>query len=106
LNTDGGLMVEITLQKDSITNEVSVSQLQYIPVWRWVQKHSNGKRTYRVVPISPFEKDATSIKMNATDHAALLRYARATRKNLEKSQATERKITLDELNAVLSNSSN
>lgn len=105
-NTDGGLMVEIMIQKDSITGEVLLAQPQYLPVWRWVQKHSDGKKTYRVVPISPFETDASFLKMNTTDHDALLRYARATRKNLEKSQAAERKITVDELNLTLPTSSN
>jgi poly-gamma-glutamate capsule biosynthesis protein CapA/YwtB (metallophosphatase superfamily) len=106
LNTDGGLMVDINMLKDSTTGVVTIAQPTYMPVWRWVQKHADGKRTYRVIPVSPYEVDASLIKMNATDHAAMLRYARATRKNLEKSQATERKITLDELNLVLSNSSN
>ncbi len=106
LNTDGGLMVEITLQKDSVTGVVTIAQPTYLPVWRWVQKEADGKRTYRVVPISLYETDVSPLHMNATDRAAMLRYARATRQNLEKSQATERKITWDELNAASSNSSN
>lgn len=106
LNTEGGLIAEVTLQKDSLSGNTQIFQPEYIPVFRWVQKHANGKRTYRVVPISPFETDSTSIKMNATDRTALLRYARAVRANLKTSQATERKITLDELNAVLNDSSN
>lgn len=106
LNTDGGLMVEIEMQKDSITGAVTIVQPTYLPVWRWVQKEADGKRTYRVVPISLYETDASPLKMNSTDYAAMLRYVRATRQNLEKSQATERKITWDELNAVSSNSSN
>lgn len=105
-NTDGGLVTEITLAIDSITNTLRVAQPTYMPVWRWVEKHPNGKKTYRVVPISAYESDGASIKMNATDHAAMLRFARATRKNLEKSFATERKITLDELNQMAHSSEN
>lgn len=106
LHTDGGLMLEITLQKDPASGKVQIQTPQYLPVWRWVQRHADGKKTYRAVPIAPFETDASAIGMNATDHAAMLRYARATRKNLEKSQATERKLSLDELKLPLVNSSN
>lgn len=105
VNTDGGLMTEITLEMDSTNHTLRVEQPQYIPVWRWIE-HSNGKRTYRVVPISPYEADASSMNMSATDRAAMLRFVRATRKNLEKSQSTERKITLDELNLMLPTFSN
>lgn len=105
-NTDGGLIVEITIQKDTTTGAVTLAQPQYLPVWRWVQKHLDGKRTYRVVPISPYESNANLINMNATEHAAMFRFAKATRKNLENSQATERKVTLDELNQLLRTSSN
>lgn len=96
-NTDGGLMVEITLEKDINTGALRIQTPVYIPVWRWRESAGSGKQIYRVVPISPYEKDASSIKMNMTDHAAMLRFARAVRKNLENSQAVERKVSLQEL---------
>lgn len=106
LNTDGGIMTEINIQKDSITGNVIIAQPQYLPIWRWVEKSLEGKKTYRVVPISPYEADASPLNMSTTDYAAMLRYARATRKNLEKSQANERKVDLGELNLMLPTSSN
>lgn len=104
-NTDGGLMVEITLQKDPDSGKLQIQTPQYMPVWRWVQKKPNGKRIYRVVPISMYETDSSVLGMTATEHAAMLRFAKATRKNLEKSQATERMLTLNEPNLTVSNSS-
>ncbi|MDX1940438.1 MAG: CapA family protein [Saprospiraceae bacterium] len=94
VNTDGGLMVEIILKKNTIDNSLQIKTPQYIPVWRWREKTKDGKTNYRVIPISAYEEDATSIGMNATDHTAMLRYVRAVRKNLENSEASEKKISL------------
>ncbi|MBK7872597.1 MAG: hypothetical protein IPJ74_18905 [Saprospiraceae bacterium] len=88
------MMVEIVLEKNTIDNTLQIKTPQYIPIWRWREKTKDGKTNYRVIPISAYEEDATSIGMNATDHTAMLRYAHAVRKNLEKSEASEKKKSL------------
>ncbi|HMO40554.1 MAG TPA: CapA family protein [Saprospiraceae bacterium] len=88
-HTDGGILLTVALEKNRTTGQTNVGQPRYIPVWRWRQRHTDGRQTYRVVAIAPFETDASSIGMNTTDHAAMLRYARAVRQNLADSQATE-----------------
>lgn len=96
-NTDGGLMVEIILEKNVNSGTLQIQTPAYLPVWRWRENTSNGKQIYRVVPISPYEKNADAIGMNAADQTAMLRFARAVRKHLENSQATERKVSLQDL---------
>lgn len=93
-HTDGGIMVEIILQKGQADELLQIQTPRYVPLWRWREKTSTGKTIYRVVPISPYEADASKIGMNATDHAAMLRYARAVRKNLENAQAKESLLSL------------
>lgn len=58
-NTDGGLMVEIQLQKNKSSNETTVSQCQYIPIWRYRNRvnEKNPMGTYYVIPISAFENE-------------------------------------------------
>ncbi len=93
-HTDGGIMVEITIQKDQANERIQIQTPEYIPIWRWREKTVAGKTIYRVLPIRPYEADASKIGMNATDHAAMLRYARAVRKNLETAQARESMLSL------------
>lgn len=105
-NTDGGIILEVTLEKNIHSQQLRILQPQYIPVWRWREKTETGKENYRVIPIAPYEQDATALNMNATDHAAMLRYAKAVRKNLENSQATERTVSLQERTTDLRSASN
>lgn len=93
-NTDGGIILDVQLKKDIVNNILWIETPQYIPVWRWREKTAEGKQIYRVVPIAPYEEDASTINMSTADHAAMLRYARAVRKNLQHSAATERKVSL------------
>ncbi len=88
-HTDGGILVAVTLEKEGTAGALRISTPQYIPIWRWVERQATGKKCYRVVPIRPFEQDAKAIGMNASDHAAMLQYARAVRNNLQDSDATE-----------------
>jgi poly-gamma-glutamate synthesis protein (capsule biosynthesis protein) len=93
-NTDGGIMLEVTLEKNTQSKKLRVQPPRYIPVWRWRERTGTGKRIYRVIPIAPYEQDATALGMGTTDHAAMLRYAKNLRKHLENSAATERTVSL------------
>lgn len=105
-NTDGGIMLEVTLEKEASAESLRILPPQYMPVWRWREKTATGKYRYRVVPIAPYEADADAIQMSANDHAAMLRYAKTVRKHLENSQATERTVSLQKRTADLRSAGN
>ncbi len=97
-NTDGGIMVEVELVKNTKTNKTSLANHHYIPVWRYVQKDKRGKRKYFAVPVSAFENDSQNLlKMSPTDKAAMNYFAKNTRQHLSKSDGVERRIALKEV---------
>jgi len=96
-NTDGGLMFEVSLHKDLKTNQLSIGEHHYIPVWRYIHKDKNGKATFHALPVSAFEETENVLKMAPNKWKAMLNFAKKTRKHLSKSDGVERKITLEEL---------
>lgn len=103
-NTDGGLMLEVELTKDRTSQEVHINDHSYIPVWRYIEKEKGGKTTYRLLPISAFEQDAGDIiKMSAENRAAMKRFAKTTRANLNRFDSKERKLSLQKISPELYN---
>ena len=100
-NTDGGIIFETELIKDLKTGKVSLGQIHYIPVWRYIHKGLKGKPTYHVVPVSAFEKDKTNVlEMTEKDKKAMKDFATKTRNHLNKYDSSERYINFDVLNLV------
>lgn len=82
-HTDGGMMLEVTLQKDIRTGFTTLQELAWIPTWVWIETAPNGKKTYRVLPVAPFEQpDPNLPKLSETDRALLKRHGAALRKHL------------------------
>ena len=95
-NTDGGIILEIDLVKNQETKVTEIKDHHYIPVWRYIQKTKNDKKTFYTLPISIAEANANEIPdLNAKDQQAMNRYATFIRKHLEKSDCPERKIKRD-----------
>lgn len=97
-NTDGGLIFEIDLHKNLKTNQTSLGEHNYIPVWRYIHKDQTGKATYYTIPAAAFESDSSILEMKPKDRNEMLSFLKKTRKHLSKSDSSERKITFDELN--------
>lgn len=101
LNTDGGLMFEISLLKNKNTNEVTLGEHHYIPIWRYIYQETKKKRTYFAIPISAFEDGHESwLGMNKKNIKAMQNFAKTTRNHLKKFDSSERKIELKELGDV------
>ncbi|MEM6964967.1 MAG: CapA family protein [Bacteroidota bacterium] len=100
-NTDGGLMFEITLEKNKKTNQVTLGAHHYIPIWRYIHQFSKQKKTYYAVPISAFENGNESwLDMSKKNIKAMKAFATTTRNHLKKFDSSERKIKLQELGDV------
>ena len=99
-NTDGGLMVEIQLQKKKGTNKATVEQCQYIPVWRYRNRvnEKNPMGTYYTLPISAFEKqNVTDLFLTKDAEKKMQSFAKRMREHLEKHEGEERIINSNEL---------
>ncbi len=98
LNTDGGIMVEIDLTKDTASNQTWLSRHAYIPVWRYIQKDKKGKRHYFAVPVSAFENgNEKLLQMRTADRTAMKAFAKKTREHLGKYDGVERVVDLSEV---------
>ena len=97
-NTDGGLMFEVSLNKNLKTNQLTIGDHAYIPVWRYIHKNKARKATFYALPVSAFENEENVLDMTSNKWKAMLNFASKTRKHLAKSDGVERKITLEELN--------
>jgi len=96
-HTDGGIMLEVEIEKREPRSKARIVSHNYIPVWRYIQKEGN-RSTYRVVPVSAFENGGEPlIGMTASDIGKMKFYGKATRNHLDRFDSTERKITLQEL---------
>jgi len=75
VNTDGGMMVELTLVKND--NTVKISNPGYHLIW--VHKpHINGKKIYEVIPCSMYEDNISYMnKTNRTRMRLFMKNARA-----------------------------
>ena len=100
-NTEGGFMFEITLEKDKKTNQVTLGEHHYIPVWRYVYQDSKKKSTYFALPISAFENGNEGwIGMDEENKKEMHAFIKKTRGHLKDSHSSERIITLEELGDV------
>lgn len=100
-NTEGGFMFEVALEKNIKTNEVTLGQHHYIPVWRYVYQDSKKKSTYFALPVSPFENgNGKWIGMDKENQKAIDAFGKKTRGHLKDSHSSERKITIEELGDI------
>jgi poly-gamma-glutamate synthesis protein (capsule biosynthesis protein) len=90
-NTNGGLMVNIELVKNTNTGKTTIGEHSYIPVYRWI-KTSGGRTTYYAVPISAAEQNPAAIGMDATNAAQMKTFAEKMRAHLNKNGMTTEKM--------------
>ncbi|MEY4135124.1 MAG: CapA family protein [Saprospiraceae bacterium] len=98
-NTDIGLIVEATIEKNIIDNSTRLIQFQYIPVFRYIHTDEKGKIQYYALPVSAFETENATLPLKIP--AATLQHLRQTatslRKHLNRFNASENMISLEML---------
>ncbi|HRJ13850.1 MAG TPA: CapA family protein [Saprospiraceae bacterium] len=83
INTDGGMMLEVELQKTLPAGPTALTDIAFIPTWVWIQTLPTGKRHYRILPVAAFEQENNALpKLSETDRALLKRHGAALRKHL------------------------
>ena len=94
-NTDGGIILEIELTKNTKQDQTVISNSDFIPVWRYIQQTAK-KEVYRVLPIAAFELgNRQLLNMSKEDKIAMKDFARTTRARLRHKGATERFVKLE-----------
>jgi poly-gamma-glutamate synthesis protein (capsule biosynthesis protein) len=80
-NTDGGIIIEVTLTKQHA--QTQLTNIQYIPTWVWLQPRPDGKKHYRILPVSAFETPNPNLpQLSDTDRYAMKKHAESIRKLL------------------------
>jgi poly-gamma-glutamate capsule biosynthesis protein CapA/YwtB (metallophosphatase superfamily) len=75
INADGGLLFRCELVKNN-DHKTTISKHNYLPIWRYIHKSDNGKKTYMVLPIQPFDQNKSdSPLLHPTDIAAMNAFA-------------------------------
>jgi len=96
INTDGGMMLEVELQKTLPAGPATLTDIAFIPTWVWIQTLPTGKKHYRILPVAAFEQENSTLpKLSETDRALLKRHGAALRKHL--SAIKERVIRAEDL---------
>ncbi len=98
-NTDIGLIVEATIEKNIIDNSTRLIQFQYIPVFRYIHTDEKGKIQYYALPVSAFEAENATLplKIPAVTLQHLRQTATSLRKHLNRFNASENVISLEML---------
>ena len=84
-NTDGGIMLEIELEKDLVNKKIRLSDYAYLPVWR--QKGTKEK-PFRILPVIDFENGSSLLR--SSELKQLKRFATKTRQHLSRFDCPEK----------------
>ncbi len=96
-NTDGGIILEIDIAKDTRQDSTYISDAHFIPVWRYIQK-TNQNDIYRILPVAAVEHSKRPfIKLPSEDKKEMLDFLRVTRARLKHNGAKERRITTKDI---------
>lgn len=83
--TDGGVMFELTLEKNLSTGKTNISKHHYIPIWRYIQRDKQGKATFLTVPITVFEQDKNNtLGLTEKDKKEMKAYAKMIRRLMKR----------------------
>ncbi|MEO1434783.1 MAG: CapA family protein [Bacteroidota bacterium] len=96
-NTDGGIMLEIDIERHNETGAVDMTGFRHVLHWRYIERKGENI-TYRVLPISAAEKDTTNrLEMPTESRKAMNDFAKRMRKHLADYKVPEKDIPLEVL---------
>jgi len=100
-NTSMGLMLETVIVRDEQTCRIGVSQLNYIPVWRYLESktvNKQWKNTYYALPAGAFYRDTLNVLQMPPAATLQLTNAIANTYNiLDGGIATEKRISAEQI---------
>jgi hypothetical protein len=77
--TNGGIMVRFDIARNYYTGKIKIDNVFYIPVW--VYKQFNPVKFF-ILPVSTFERDSVTFRMNDSDKVAFKTFGNDTRIHL------------------------
>ena len=91
--TDMGMILEVTLEKQQELTRLIDSD--YIPVFRHIETNKEGKKTYRVLPVSFYDDNPPPVAfMSSSVYKQMLATANTIRNHLKKFDSRERSVSL------------
>jgi poly-gamma-glutamate synthesis protein (capsule biosynthesis protein) len=91
-NTDGGIMVELTLEKDLSSKETILKEHSFIPVWRYIRTLENGKKEFLI--LTEKELDHPGL-LNSDARLKMESYFKRLRNHLANSDGNEKPIATE-----------
>ncbi len=96
-HTDGGILLEVKLRKKNALAKAKVNSIQYIPIWRYRRRDSDGKLSFTVLPVSAVEAGGHSLDLSKDATRKLNSFASFIRNHLSDSDIPEKKFTPQEI---------
>lgn len=78
--TDGGIMLEVTIEKDSAGTEIK--NYQYLATWVYKNYH-DGKVTFQILPPSLYPEVKDGLPISASEKAKMVQFYQDTREHLQ-----------------------
>jgi poly-gamma-glutamate capsule biosynthesis protein CapA/YwtB (metallophosphatase superfamily) len=97
--TDGGMLLEVWLDKDARSGDTKLADLQFIPTWVWIESSTTGKKNFRIIPTSAFENGPADVPFPDYARAALKKHTANIRKRIS---IKEHKFNFSELQIEVS----
>ncbi|MFM2269587.1 MAG: hypothetical protein RL757_3028 [Bacteroidota bacterium] len=101
-NTEGGLMLELSIRKGENGNCV-IEQPNYIPVYRHTEWRRDGRKRFQMLPVSSYETDQAMdmAGMSPTQRVLMRNFVDALRTRLAPHGIEERKLTTPQYQPVV-----
>jgi len=93
-NTQGGILLEVVLQKDPYRASTRLVKHDYIPCYRYRERDPNGKRVFTVLPISPFlQGEHQNLNLSTGVRASMKAYQDHVNAVMQGSDGREKKLS-------------
>jgi poly-gamma-glutamate capsule biosynthesis protein CapA/YwtB (metallophosphatase superfamily) len=79
--TNGGILVNFTVNKNISRNSLTIAEVGYIPFWVYKAK---SPEAFYILPVYKFENDTSVFKLSKTDKAAFTTFIKDTRSHLNR----------------------
>ncbi len=93
-HTDGGILLEVELVKDPSNKSTHISEIAYMPVWRYIKEEPNGKKTFMTIPVQAYKQNQNGLLvMRQADRKKMEKFASLTRSRLSKYGVKEKSLS-------------
>ncbi|NRB63469.1 MAG: CapA family protein [Saprospiraceae bacterium] len=93
-NTDLGLLLEVTLERDPISKAVRLGEHHYLPIWRYRGKDNTGQKVIAALPVGYYTSKKGPIPLSDSDYSRMQEVTMRIRASLDRFNSSERALSL------------